>query len=137
MNNCNTAKIATAPLDYNICPCCNLLKSVYSFIDPYYFTSYIICNDCRRNNWLSSVSPSQQYNQLYPQNATQNTASNIKKENNKKIPIKPKSFYCIPTSKWSAVSEKRAENMKIVYKAKLVYHRLYKHQSIVSPSSPK
>ena len=112
----------------NICPSCNLLKNTYSFIDPVLFTYNTICNDCR-NEFLQSVAS--KYNLTYSATMTTSSRRGISKSKLKQSYLQM-ALQAIPHSTWSAVTPQKAQKLKNVYKAKLVFHRYY---SCVSPSS--
>lgn len=124
MNNRNIPRISTQLLDYNICPCCNLLKSVYSFIDPYYFTTCLICNDCRKDTVKSSISQKKQDNKSLHQKPISKEIQILK--NDEKNKNKKQTYnICTPQSKWYVVPTLKAQRLKKVYEAKLLFHRLY------------
>ena len=125
MNNRNTPKISTQLLDCNICPCCNLLKSVYSFIDPVYFTTCLVCNDCRRDRIISSISQKKQDSKSIYQESISKEIKDVKKDTSKKNIKKQKYNFCTPQSNCYIVPTLKAQRLKKVYEAKLLFHRLY------------
>ena len=118
--------------DLNICPSCNLLKSMYSFIDPVHFTCNAICNDCM-NSCLNSLASKYNLKNLAKSDSSSSTSRSRQKVSDSKAKQSNHSNQVIvPQSSWSVVTPQKAQKLKNVYNAKLVFHRFY---SSVSPSS--
>ena len=97
---------------------------MYSFIDPYYFTTCLICNDCRKDTVKSSISQKKQDNKSLHQKPISKEIQIVKNDEKKK---NKKQTYniCTPQSKWYVVPTLKAQRLKKVYEAKLLFHRLY------------
>lgn len=114
------AKTHVTLKDVHICPCCNLIKSIYSFIDPVHFTTQRICNECRTlyNIPLSSSS-------LYSPLSSQSNQATKKQITTKVKQTTQQSFvHVVPYSSWSVVSPQKAQKLKNVYYARLIFHRI-------------
>lgn len=116
--------------DLNICPSCNLLKSIYSFIDPVHFTCNVICNDCM-NSCLNSLASKYNLKNLAKSDSSSSTSRSRQKVSDSKAKQSNHSNQVIvPQSSWSVVSSQKATKMKNVCKAKLIHHRLYRIVSL-------
>ena len=117
-----------------ICPCCNLLKNVYSFIDPVHFTQNTICNDCYSQYARKGTSLTRKWyvDVVYPDDSMSNSkrrkiSSNLRKD------LVSRSLSVIPNSVWNVVSIQKSQKLKNVFTAKLVHHRLYRSDISSSP----
>lgn len=119
------AHTPTTMRDYHICPCCNLIRNIYSFIDPRNFSCNVICNNCLFG--LSSFTQNNLYSTtVYP--STQPSTQTIKNQTVKKTTNTNQQIHSgtVLVSSWSVVPIAKDHKQKNVYTARLIHHRLYK-----------
>ena len=119
------AKTTVTLKGMHICPCCNLIRSIYSFIDPIHYTSHVICNECRSRSKIAiALTKTSQSCKEPLLSKPSNESANKKSTKGVKKSIQQLSVNVVPHSSWSAVSPQKAQKMKNVVEAKLIHHRL-------------
>ena len=116
-----------------MCPCCNLLKTTYDFIDPIYFNNNAICNECRaRNENKMVILNLSQESATYPSRTTISSKQRKIVRDRYKDYVYQLAMKTVPHSTWYTVSPQKSQRINYIYEAKLIHHRLYNNSKPVS-----
>lgn len=130
---CISPKISISSNDIRICPCCNLLKTTYDFIDPIYFNNNVICNECRAKNGNKMVLLN-----LSQESGTFSSSTTISSKQRRIVRDRYRDYVyqlammTVPHSTWYTVSPQKSQRLNNIYEAKLIHHRLYNNSKPVS-----